>query len=131
MAKKASDAAKARKTSKSVKEQINGIDPEQLRETFDTVHDHLDHMEESNAALRGKINAVYEKACDRFDVSKEALKMVFSEERSTRKKAAKAAKMNTRAADSFAKISQALGDSPMSDWAKEMGKLAGSQSEAE
>lgn len=114
---------------KTVKEQINGIDPEQLRAFFDDIHGNLDEMEEANAATRGAINRIYDKACDKLDVSKDALSFLFKEERRQRKAAAKAAKMDTRARDSLEKLSQAMGDSPMGQWAKEMASRAGTAAE--
>jgi hypothetical protein len=123
MAAKAS-AAKPRGKGKSVKEQINGIALEDVREYFDEVHEALDEMEESNATTRGEINRVYEKACDKLDVSKDALTFVFKEERRQRKAAARAAKMDTRARDSLERLSQAMGDSPMGQWAQSMAKRA-------
>lgn len=82
-------------------------------------------MEEAAASHRAAIGRTYEKACTKLDVSKDALTFVFKEERKARKAAAKAAKMDTRARDSLFKLGQAMGDSPMGQWATDMAKRAG------
>jgi hypothetical protein len=128
-AKASTGPGRKRGAGKTVKEQLNGIDPEALREFFDSVHGELDEMEEANATTRGAINRIYDKACDKLDVSKDALSFLFKKERRQRKAAAKAAKMDTRARDSLLKLSQALGDSPMGQWADEMAKRAGTATE--
>lgn len=61
-------------------------------------------MEEANAASRGAINRHYETLCDKLDVSKDAAKLVFSQERANRKRAAKVAKMDARARDSLERL---------------------------
>lgn len=108
---------------------VNGITLEQVREYFDQVHEITDEMEEASAGSRAEIGRIYEKACTKLDVSKDALVFMFKEERRQRKAAAKAAKMDTRARDSLMKFSQAFGDSPMGTWASEMANRAGAESE--
>ncbi len=110
---------------------INGITNDDVREYFDKVHNISDKMEEASAASRGEINRVYEKACEKLDVSKDALTFLFKEERRQRKAAAKAAKMDTRARDSLQKLSQAMGDTPIGIWANEMAQRAGTESGTE
>lgn len=105
----------------------NGITLDDVREYFDKVHEISDEMEEASAGARGEIGRVYEKACEKLDVSKDALVFMFKEERRQRKAAAKAAKMDTRARDSLQKLSQAFGDSPMGTWASEMAQRAGTE----
>lgn len=123
-------AATKRGAGKSVKDQINGIDNEVLREFFDKIHEVSDEAEESAASSRGAVGRLYEKACDRLDVSKDALVFVFKEERRQRKAAAKSAKMDTRARDSLERLGASLGDTPMGTWATGMAKLAGTAVEA-
>lgn len=122
--------AKKNGAGKSNQEQINGLAPEQVREFFDELHSVHDEAEEDAATARGKVNRIYDKACDKLDISKDALKFVFQEERTQRKKAAKAAKMDTRARDSMERLSAAMPDgSPMAIWANNMAKLAGAKAE--
>lgn len=123
-------AATKRGAGKSVKDQINGLDSEAVREYFDKAHSILDEMEESNAASRGELGRLYEKACDKMDVAKEAMKFVFGEERKQRKAAAKAQKMDSKARDSLERLGASLGDTPMGTWATGMAKLAGTAVEA-
>lgn len=127
MAARAKPAAK-KGGGKALKEQINGLDTDLVRDFFDSIHNELDDIEETNATSRGKIGRIYEKAADKLDVSKEALAFLFKEERSQRKKAQKAAKMDTRSRDSLERLGAAMPpDSPMSIWASNMAKLASTQ----
>lgn len=102
---------------KSVKEQVNSLDPESVRNYFDQLHGIQDDQAEADATFRGRINRVYDTASTKMDVSKEALKLVYQEERGQRNKAARAAKMDTRSRDSLARFGAALGDSPLGTWA--------------
>jgi septation ring formation regulator EzrA len=131
MAGKAKPAGKGRGAGKDLKDQINGLDPDMVREFFDKIHEISDEAEETAAASRGEIGRVYDKACEKLDVSKDALTFVFKEERKQRKAAAKAAKMDTRARDSLERLGASLGDTPMGKWATGMASLAGSQSGTE
>lgn len=121
---------KKRGGGKPLKDQINGIDPALSREFFDKLHKISDEAEETAAASRGEIGRVYDKACDKMDVSKDALTFVFKEERKQRKAAAKAQKMDTRARDSLERLGASLGDTPMGTWATGMAKLAGTATES-
>jgi hypothetical protein len=103
---------------------LNGIDPAQLREYLTELHNISDRAEEDAATARGDIGAVYDRAADKLDVSKEAFKFIFKEERRKRKQEAKAARMDGRARDGLQKLSQALGDTPMGEWAASMAKIA-------
>ena len=117
---------------KPLKEQINGLDPSEVRDYFDQLHGVHDEMAEDSATSRGKINRIYEKACDKLDVSKDALVFLFQEERTQRNKAAKAAKMDTRARDSLERLAASMAEgSPMAIWASNMAKIAGTQAETE
>ncbi len=110
---------------RSKKDQINGLDPEEVRQFFDSVHEKLDGLEETSATVKGAINRIYEKACDKLDVSKDALTFLFKEERAQRKKAQKAAKLDSRARDSLERLGNAMPDgSPMAIWAKNMVSVA-------
>ena len=120
MAQKAK-AARKPGAGKSVKDQINSMDPEKQREAFDKFHAIQDEQDEQNAVFRGRLNRAYDSACKDLDVTKEALKMVYQEERSDRKKAAKAAKMDTRGRDSLARFGATVGGS-LGDWATRMSK---------
>lgn len=130
-AKPAGGGKKPRGGGKSAAEQINGIDPVKLREFMDQIHRETDEMEEAGAASRGAIGRIYEKASDKLDVSKDALKFVFKQERGQKKAQAKAAKMDTRARDSLERLGASLGDTPMGQWATGMAKLAGQDSAPE
>lgn len=114
-----------------LKDQINGLSPLSVREFFDELHSELDDAEETSATSRGKINRIYDKACTKLDVSKEALKLVFQEERGQRKLAAKAAKMDTRSRDSLARFGAALGDTPLGNWATDLSKVETAAAEVE
>lgn len=123
-------AGKGRGAGKTIKEQINGIHPEKRAEFFDKLHQEHDEAEEAAATHRGAINRIYEKGCDTMDVSKDALTFLFKEERAQRKKAAKAAKMDTRARDSLERLAASMPEeSPMAKWAAGMAKLAGTATE--
>lgn len=124
-------AKKAKRVLKGGGGGINGITEEDVRQYFDQVHEISDEMEEASATSRGAINRVYEKACEKLDVSKDALTFLFKEERRQRKAQAKAAKMDSRARDSLQKLSQAMGDTPIGQWANEMAQRAGTESGTE
>lgn len=109
----------------------NGVTLDEVREYFDKAHEISDEMEEASAASRAKIGRVYETACDKLKVTKDALVFLFKEERRQRKAAAKAAKMDTPARDSLLKLGQAFGDSPMGNWAAEMAQRAGQEAAGE
>lgn len=130
MAPRAKPAAK-RGGGKTLKDQINGLSPLAVKEFFEELHSEFDDAEEASATSRGKINRIYDKACERLDVSKEALKMVFGEERSQKKKEAAAAKMDSRSRDSLARFGAALGDSPLGNWATSLSKVEGPSEEPE
>jgi hypothetical protein len=124
-------AKKAKRVLKGGGGGINGITEEDVRQYFDQVHEISDEMEEASATSRGAINRVYERACEKLDVSKDALTFLFKEERRQRKAQAKAAKMDSRARDSLQKLSQAMGDTPIGIWANEMAQRAGTESGTE
>lgn len=110
------------------KDQINGLDPAAVREFLDALHEESDDIEESNATSRGKMGRIYDKACNQLDVSKDAIKFLFGEERRQRKSAAKAAKMDSRARDSLERLAAAMPEqSPMAIWASNMARLAGAE----
>lgn len=123
MAQRAKPAGKKPGAGKSVKDQVNSLDPEKVREYFDQLHGIQDDQGEANATFRGRINRVYDSAADKLDVSKEALKLVYQEERGQRNKEAKAAKADTRTRDSLARFGAALGDSPLGTWATSLAKV--------
>ena len=123
MAQRAKPAGKKPGSGKSVKDQVNSLDPEKMREYFDNLHGIQDDQDESNATFRGRINRVYDKASEVLDVSKEALKLVYQEERGQRKKEAKAARMDSRSRDSLARFGAVMGDTPLGNWATSLAQV--------
>lgn len=123
MAQRAKPAGKKPGSGKSVKDQVNSLDHDSVRDYFDQLHGVHDDMAESNATYRGRINRVYDTAATKLDVSKEALKLVFQEERGQRNKEAKAAKADSRTRDSLARFGAALGDSPLGQWASSLAQV--------
>lgn len=131
MAQRAKPAGKKPGSGKSVKDQVNSLDEEKVREYFDSLHGIQDDADESAATFRGRINRVYDTACAKLDVTKEALKMVYQKERGERKIEAKAAKMDTRGRDCLARFGAALGDSPLGIWATGLAKVKAVAAEKE
>lgn len=122
MAQKAKPGGRKPGAGKSVRDQVNSIRPEDTREAFDALHTIHDDQSESNATFRGRTNRVYDKVCKDLDVSKDALKAVYQEERQQRTKAANAAKMDTRGRDSMERLGASLGETPMGEWATRMAR---------
>jgi uncharacterized protein (UPF0335 family) len=107
---------------------VNGITLEDVREYFDQVHGLHDELDEEKGRIMGQINEVYEKATTAFDVTKEALVMMFKNERKLIKDEKKARKMDSRSRDSMMKFSQAFGEgSPMGEWAARMARTSESE----
>ncbi len=114
-------AAKPKGAGRTLPDQINGLSPAAVRDYLDELHSEFDDAEEASATSRGKINRIYDKACTKLDVSKDALKLLFKEERSQKKKVAIASKMDTRARDSFERLSATMPEgSPMANWARDI-----------
>lgn len=116
---------------KSKKDGANGVDLADIRKYFDEIHGVTDTMEEDNAAARGEIGRVYEKASDKLGMTKTALKFMFRKERRERKDDLAASKMDVGDRDSLEKASQAWGDGTFGTWLSEKAKLAGNQSARE
>lgn len=123
MAQRAKPTGKKPGSGKSVKDQVNSLDEEKVREYFDQLHGIQDDADESDATFRGRTNRVYDTACTKLDVTKEALKMVYHKERAERKIEAAAAKMDARGRDCLARFGAALGDSPLGNWATSLAKV--------
>jgi hypothetical protein len=80
-------------------------------------------MEEENATARGDIKAIYDRAAEKLDVTREGLKFLFKEERRKRKQAAQVARMDSRGRDTLRSVGHAMGGG-LGEWAVQMADIA-------
>lgn len=109
----------------------NGVTKDDVMEYFDQVDRITDRMEEENAAARGDINAVYDRACEGLGVVKESLTLMYQEHRRRQKALKKAGKMGTTSRESLQKLAQALKGLPLGDWATMLSKAEPQQAAGE
>lgn len=113
------------------KEGTNTPTQEEIQEHLDKVHETTDEMEEANAAARGEIGRHWDKASTALNMTKAALKLIYSKQRRDRKDAAKAAKMDTRDRDGLLVAAGAWGeDNPMGAYLADLAKRAGQDQDA-
>lgn len=105
----------------------HNLPPRSAYDAFlDRLHIINDRMDEDRATHMADMGKVYDEAAAELDMPKEVIIGIFKADRREQKAQKKAAKMDSRARQSYQRLAEAYGaESPLGQYAARMAKAAG------